>query len=105
MFDFYLPLEKYFVKILLENKIQNWEAKLFWLNIEHLNQVVDKGLRQKMYNGLRVLTTNGFLSAEHSRYNERVFLYSETALLHKDLKCKAPLIEPNLRRNLGKWST
>ena len=27
------------------------------------------------------------------------------ALLHKDLKCKAPLIEPNLRRNLGKWST
>lgn len=29
----------------------------------------------------------------------------QTALLHKDLKCKAPLIEPNLRRNLGKWST
>ncbi|MEQ1208742.1 hypothetical protein [Acinetobacter pittii] len=28
-----------------------------------------------------------------------------TALLHKDLKGKAPLIEPNLRRNLGKWST
>ncbi|WP_081405715.1 hypothetical protein [Acinetobacter sp. TTH0-4] len=30
---------------------------------------------------------------------------SAAALLHKDLKCKAPLIEPNLRRNLGKWST
>ncbi|WP_166739957.1 hypothetical protein [Acinetobacter haemolyticus] len=30
---------------------------------------------------------------------------SEKVLLHKDLKCKAPLIEPNLRRNLGKWST
>ena len=30
---------------------------------------------------------------------------SRLALLHKDLKCKAPLIEPNLRRNLGKWST
>ncbi|PJI31345.1 hypothetical protein C3420_16920 [Acinetobacter sp. ACNIH3] len=29
----------------------------------------------------------------------------QRALLHKDLKCKAPLIEPNLRRNLGKWST
>ena len=68
MFDFYLPLEDYFVKILLENKIQNWEAKLFWLNIEHLNQL-------------------------------------EEALLHKDLKCKAPLIDPNLRRNLGKWAT
>ncbi|QHI11708.1 hypothetical protein AhaeAN59_04910 [Acinetobacter haemolyticus] len=32
-------------------------------------------------------------------------LHLKTALLHKDLKCKAPLIEPNLRRNLGKWST
>ena len=31
--------------------------------------------------------------------------YIPMALLHKDLKCKAPLIEPNLRRNLGKWST
>ncbi|MBF6708966.1 hypothetical protein HN248_20410 [Acinetobacter baumannii] len=31
--------------------------------------------------------------------------YRQMALLHKDLKCKAPLIEPNLRRNLGKWST
>ncbi|OOS60562.1 benzoate transporter, partial [Acinetobacter baumannii] len=32
------------------------------------------------------------------------FIYSLIlALLHKDLKCKAPLIEPNLRRNLGKW--
>ncbi|ATZ67811.1 hypothetical protein BSR56_10935 [Acinetobacter haemolyticus] len=33
------------------------------------------------------------------------FLNNRTVLLHKDLKCKAPLIEPNLRRNLGKWST
>ncbi len=32
-------------------------------------------------------------------------LQSESALLHKDLKCKVPLIELNLRRNLGKWST
>ncbi|MCU4383139.1 hypothetical protein KTH50_16130, partial [Acinetobacter ursingii] len=32
-----------------------------------------------------------------------VILMAKEALLHKDLKCKAPLIEPNLRRNLGKW--
>ena len=32
--------------------------------------------------------------------NERVAQFRE-ALLHKDLKCKAPLIESNLRRNLG----
>jgi len=31
--------------------------------------------------------------------------YFPTALLHKYLKGKAPLIEPNLRRNFGKWST
>ena len=34
-----------------------------------------------------------------------LYINPKTALLHKDLKCKAPLIEPNLRRNLGKWST
>ncbi len=83
MFDFYLPLEKYFIKILLENKIQNWEAKVFWLNIEHLDQLENKSLRQKMYNGLRVLTSNGFLSAEYSRYNDRVFLYNETIKLYR----------------------
>ncbi|AVZ05472.1 hypothetical protein DBQ26_13000 [Acinetobacter pittii] len=33
------------------------------------------------------------------------FFQLVSALLHKDLKGKAPLIEPNLRRNLGKWST
>ncbi|WP_227518896.1 hypothetical protein, partial [Acinetobacter baumannii] len=32
-----------------------------------------------------------------------MMLWLLMALLHKDLKCKAPLIEPNLRRNLGKW--
>lgn len=83
MFDFYLPLEEVFVKILLENKIQNWEAKLFWLNIEHMSQLEDKGLRQQMYNGLRILTSNGFLNAEYSRYNDRIFLYSETLKLYK----------------------
>ncbi len=37
--------------------------------------------------------------------NDLIYSCSKEALLHKDLKCKAPLIEPNLRRNLGKWST
>ncbi len=41
----------------------------------------------------------------HYIWNGYLDLYIQTALLHKDLKCKAPLIEPNLRRNLGKWST
>ena len=37
-------------------------------------------------------------------FNQILFIF-QMALLHKDLKGKAPLIEPNLRRNLGKWST
>ncbi len=52
------------------------------------------------------------LSYHHLNFEDRTALMLESrkegfsaALLHKDLKCKAPLIEPNLRRNLGKWST
>ena len=47
------------------------------------------------------------LESEEKDYRELdgAGLYFLVALLHKDLKCKAPLIEPNLRRNLGKWST
>ena len=37
--------------------------------------------------------------------NKNFKLSFNLALLHKDLKCKAPLIELDLRRNLGKWST
>ena len=83
MFDFYLPLEDFFIKILLENKIQNWEANLFWLNIEHLSQIETKEQRQQMYNGLRVLTSNDYLRVEYSKYNRRIFLYSETLKLHQ----------------------
>ena len=46
------------------------------------------------------------MQANESDYDFLTRLWrSEGALLHKDLKCKAPLIEPNLRRNLGKWAT
>ncbi|WP_180038074.1 hypothetical protein [Acinetobacter sp. YH16052] len=38
-------------------------------------------------------------------FHKSFFAQFQVTLLHKDLKCKAPLIEPNLRRNLGKWST
>ena len=75
--------EDFFIKILLENKIQNWEANLFWLNIEHLSQIETKEQRQQMYNGLRVLTSNDYLRVEYSKYNRRIFLYSETLKLHQ----------------------
>ena len=48
---------------------------------------------------------NGMASTWLYSKNTLTKHYLSMALLHKDLKCKAPLIEPNLRRNLGKWST
>lgn len=83
MFDFYLPLEEYFVKILLENKIQNWEAKKFWLNISQSHPDIDNNLRKQMYNSLRVLTSNDLLTVEYSKYNLKNFIYSETIKLYK----------------------
>ena len=53
-------------------------------------------------------TYNPSLKVRHTGlnyYGVTVIDGDGAALLHKDLKCKAPLIEPNLRRNLGKWST
>lgn len=81
MFDFYLPLEDYFHRILIENEIKNWEAKIFWINIKHLNNFEEDYVRQQMYNALRILTTNDFLSVQNSKYNERIFLYSGTLKL------------------------
>ncbi|QXR10052.1 BapA prefix-like domain-containing protein [Acinetobacter junii] len=52
-------------------------------------------------NGEKIVIQN-FFNEENTLDNSLVI---QEALLHKDLKCKAPLIEPNLRRNLGKWST
>ncbi|MBF6693541.1 hypothetical protein HN236_19065 [Acinetobacter baumannii] len=52
------------------------------------------------YSSLRLLILYFLILVLH----DKVFVMGR-ALLHKDLKCKAPLIEPNLRRNLGKWST
>ena len=42
------------------------------------------------------------VSNDATRHDRLLF---RRALLHKDLKGKAPLIESNLRRNLGNWST
>ena len=50
--------------------------------------------------------TKAWSLAGSKSFKDTLSVYQkEMALLHKDLKCKAPLIEPNLRRNLGKWST
>ncbi|NAR29596.1 BapA/Bap/LapF family prefix-like domain-containing protein [Acinetobacter haemolyticus] len=66
--------------------------------IEDVAQVKRDGTNAVVFlkNGEQIVIQNFF--ANDNNQNLEV-------LLHKDLKCKAPLIEPNLRRNLGKWST
>ena len=51
------------------------------------------------------LNNNEIISCVMDEETNNFCLVNARALLHKDLKCKAPLIEPNLRRNLCKWST
>jgi Transposase and inactivated derivatives len=58
------------------------------------------------YRELQEMLAERGVNVDHTTIYRWVQRYApERALLHKDLKCKAPLIEPNLRRNLGKWST
>ncbi|MFX7011628.1 GntR family transcriptional regulator, partial [Acinetobacter baumannii] len=64
-----------------------------------------------LYDQLRELILNKIVNGEYAVLSQipsenefaEQFGVSRMALLHKDLKCKAPLIEPNLRRNLDKW--
>ncbi|MFW1997350.1 hypothetical protein ACG904_20785 [Acinetobacter guillouiae] len=62
--------------------------------------ILDRFLFKRIRMPKKIKTQYGYLFRTYSGIYVR-----EEALLHKDLKCKAPLIEPNLRRNLGKWST
>lgn len=76
-------------------------------------QFKDLKKQKKSYSGKKKAHTFKIQALIHSKTEKILSLCMskgavhdfEWALLHKDLKCKAPLIEPNLRRNLGKWST
>ncbi|MEZ7290444.1 hypothetical protein ACBB12_00005 [Acinetobacter baumannii] len=81
----------------------------FWLNDNHghsgslLNlDDVSKIEKDDVWNNIFITYKSDLKSTQKFRNILKELI---TALLHKDLKCKAPLIEPNLRRNLGKWST
>ena len=68
------------------------------LHQERLRTLLGRDISQSVWQLPDSLVRNSDIYAE-TQFNQI------PALLHKDLKCKAPLIEPNLRRNLGKWST
>ncbi|WP_168406718.1 hypothetical protein [Acinetobacter indicus] len=106
MMKFNIPLADQFLEIIKNYEIEDWEAKCFWEIIRQSDQLDSsnvKSLREDMYAAIKLLSKNDYLVAQRSLFKKKSYLYR--ALLHKDLKCKVPLIELNLRRNLGKWST
>ena len=75
-------------------------------NTSSTREVVGLRLSAEKVLGLLTLGTQNSAQANGiNSFSGYMKVQSGMALLHKDLKCKAPLIEPNLRRNLGKWST
>ena len=97
------------------NGVLAWNHQ--WVFLSTTQQYVNQSLKAQYatQSGRMLVINHQFNSrflADNSSYKIRngiglkeQVLYFVMALLHKDLKCKAPLIEPNLRRNLGKWST
>lgn len=81
MLDFYLPCRNQFIQVLINNEIQDWEAKAFWSYFTPQKGCTMQYLRQQMYAGLKILHRNGYLEAKISPFNRRLFLYSETTKL------------------------
>lgn len=81
MFDFNLPLDYHFIKILSNYEIMNWEARKFWSKFEISENYSHFLLCQKTYMGIKILTKHGYLSVMPSPMNQKVFLYSETEKL------------------------
>lgn len=81
MFDFNLPLDYHFIKILSNYEIINWEAKKFWSKFEISESYNRFRLCQSTYMGIKILTKHGYLSVMPSPMNKKVFLYSETEKL------------------------
>ena len=93
----------------LQTRFGQYRLGYVWVLLEPLLTIGFKllifgSLMQRVLSGIsyEIFLVNGILPFFMFRSG---VMQSLRALLHKDLKCKAPLIEPNLRRNLGKWST
>ncbi|MBQ5176568.1 hypothetical protein C6378_14505 [Acinetobacter pittii] len=87
----------------IESDLEQWAQLSSDRNPIHFDEVFAKknGLDGCIVHGMLAMLPMKEIFTEQNKKNSQ---YNQ-ALLHKDLKGKAPLIEPNLRRNLGKWST
>lgn len=81
MIHFYLPYAEKFEKVLLENEIHEWEAKMFLKTIKNLKGENSTIHASYIYSSLRILLRHELLSFKRSESNKRIFLYSETVKL------------------------
>lgn len=81
MFEFYLPYAASFEKLLLNNEICDWEAKMFIKFINGMNGEKLTTCPTYIYGALKILIRHNFLNTKRSKSNNRLFLYSETEKL------------------------
>ncbi|MFX9743929.1 hypothetical protein ABTP04_17340, partial [Acinetobacter baumannii] len=80
-----------------------------WLGKRFIKMKINCNTQQAALVADAVINSDGtvvkdiiYREKDNVKWGEISMFYNTKALLHKDLKCKAPLIEPNLRRNLDK---
>ena len=104
--DYFSNKNKFNAKNIITGECLYQELKVHLLGEpeqRELIKVYEEKLSQYFFDNEPVTLIPKFGKDEYG--NEIDVVHIKMALLHKDLKCKAPLIEPNLRHNLGKWST
>lgn len=78
-----LPLYDEFLKIFIDHKILNWQAKHFWEKMDLNQRYRAKYYKQLMYVGLRVLLKCQYLEVDANKSTKNAFSYNETPRLNE----------------------
>ena len=78
-----LPLYDEFLKIFLDHKILNWQAKHFWEKMDLNQRYRAKYCKKLMYVGLRVLLKCQYLVVDANKSTKNAFSYNETPRLNE----------------------
>ena len=76
-----LPLYDTFLKIFIEHKIINWQAKDFWEKVELDQLFRTRHCKRQMYTGLKILVRCEYLKIDLSKSSKKAFSYNESARL------------------------
>lgn len=78
-----LPLYDEFLKIFINHKIKNWQAKHFWEKMGLNQHYRAKRCKRLMYVGLRVLLRCKYLEIDVTKSSKKAFSYKETPRLNE----------------------